>query len=591
MKYLHCILVILFTVSCSTNDNVVEDLSSYGILKVNTDIPGEVIKEVEFDGNNGESSPITVSNEGGILLMIKIPLLEFKKGFTITVYTESGKIISKSYNSPFISEPNVIKEVSFDVSGTDIISFELSSGDSIYPAFLINDTCVHVKIPNNCNPSSLHAVFEHNGLSASIDSVGKSLSDFNSPVRYIVNSITGETKFWTLVLHNIPVMIIETPNKEPIDSRDYRVEGCLMVQVDDDGTIDTLGTAGIKGRGNWLWTQSDKKSYNIKLEKKKSVMGMNKSKHWNLISNALLDRTQLHNAVALKIANLTDYKWTPKGGFCELLLNGDHLGLYYLCEKIRVEKGKIDIKEIGANDLSGEALTGGYMIESTIFPEEAEGIYFSTKLYNTSGGYPLYWFYDVPEGDEVEIPQVQQDYLMERLNHLEYLLSNEDSLLSHKYNAYLDIESLINWFLIEEVTQNEEASRSKNVRIYKDRGDEHFYIGPPWDFDAWSFGYANYNRWLTKEEALYLPRLFKDPLFVHRVKEKWNIYKPIWENEGLRYLEEQYKRIYKSAKRNDSMWPEWHGNYSKMTFEKAVEEMHNALIYRIKWMDERIQKW
>lgn len=310
-----------------------------------------------------------------------------------------------------------------------------------------------------------------------------------------------------------------------------------------------------------------------------------------MLTNALYDRTQLHNAVALKFANLTDYKWTPKGEFCELILNGEHKGLYYLCEKIRVEKGKIEITEIGPNDLAGEPKTGGYMIESTIYPEQAEGIYFQTSFFNKSGGWPLYWFYDLPEGDEGEVPQAQQDYLMERINHLESLIYNDESLLSHVYLDYLDIESLINWFLIEEVCQNEEASRTKNVRIYKDRGDEHFYIGPPWDFDAWSFGYADFNRWLTKDSALWLEQLFKDPVFVARVKEKWEKYKTIWGTTGVDYMNEQYKRIYNAGKRNDIMWPEWVGNYNSMTFEETVEQMRQAIFHRIQWMDERIQTW
>ena len=446
-------------------------------------------------------------------------------------------------------------------------------------------------IPNNYDTSLLTARIEHDGVEVIQDSENGSYTDFTKPMRFVIKSIDNKEKTWTLSLYNLPVIIIDTPNSVPIDSREVRVEGCNVTQINEDGTIDSLGTAGIKGRGNATWTESNKKPYNIKLDKKHSVLGMNKSKHWILLANALYDITQLHNAVALKFANQTDYKWTPHGEFCELIINGKHLGLYYLSEKIRVEKGKIEITEIGSNDLSGEALTGGYMVESTIYPEQAEGVYFSTNYFNTSGGWPLYWFYDLPEGDEVVIPQVQQNYLMDRLNHLESLIYNADSLLAHKYLDYLDIESLINWFLIEEVAQNEEASRTKNVRIYKDRGDEHFYVGPPWDFDAWSFGYVDYERWLAKESALWLEQLFKDPLFVARVKEKWEVYKEIWRTVGVDYMDKQYHRIYKAAKRNYYMWPEWVGLYRDLSYEESVEKMRQSIIRRIAWMDERISTW
>lgn len=607
----------LFSGLREQNKNAITFQAFQGIIKVLFFVPNEVVTRAVFRGNNDEvlsgnstlhfngdsidnftieegSRSIEVICDGlndiGEIAFI-VPPIDFGKGFTISIFTKSGKEISKCYHDSYFCEPNSYKELSFRTDDVDFNFFELSDGTNSFTPFLIKDSTIHVVIPNNYDSSLLIAHLEHNGIEVFQDSDNGSFSDFTKPMRFVIRSVNGKEKTWILNLYNLPVIVINTPNSVPIESRDIRVEGCQIFQINEDGTIDSLGTAGIKGRGNATWTKSSKKPYNVKLDKKRSVLGMNKSKHWILLANAHYDLTSLHNAVALKFSNQTDYKWTPHGEFCELILNGEHRGLYFLCEKIRVEKGKIDITEIGPNDLSGEALTGGYMIESTIYPEQAEGIFFSTNIFNKSGGWPLYWFYDLPEGDEVDIPQVQQDYLTERLNHLESLLYDADSLLSHKYLDYLNVESLINWFLIEEVTQNEEASRTKNVRIYKDRGDEHFYIGPPWDFDAWSFGCVKYEYWLTKESSLWLEQLFKDPLFVTRVKEKWDVYKKIWRTEGIDYMNNQYDRIFKAAKRNNTMWTEWCWAYQDMSFEESVEKMRQSIIHRIEWMDERIGAW
>lgn len=96
---------------------------------------------------------------------------------------------------------------------------------------------------------------------------------------------------------------------------------------------------------------------------------------------------------------------------------------------------------------------------------------------------------------------------------------------------------------------------------------------------------------MTKESSLWLEQLFKDPLFVTRVKEKWDVYKKIWRTEGIDYMNNQYDRIFKAAKRNNTMWTEWCWAYQDMSFEESVEKMRQSIIHRIEWMDERIGAW
>lgn len=124
-----------------------------------------------------------------------------------------------------------------------------------------------------------------------------------------------------------------------------------------------LGTAGIRGRGHSSWGQP-KKPYNVKFDKKQSPLGMSKSKHWILLANAYYDRTQLHNATAFEMARLVGFDWGLEGRFVELILNGTHKGLYYLCEKIRAEKDKINIHSM--DETSGDITTGWYLLESHV---------------------------------------------------------------------------------------------------------------------------------------------------------------------------------------------------------------------------------
>ena len=321
---------------------------------------------------------------------------------------------------------------------------------------------------------------------------------------------------------------------------------------------------------------------------------MNPSKHWVLLSNPYYDRTQLHNDVALQIARLTDYPWIPQGKFVELIMNGEHKGLYYVCEKIRLEKGKIEITEIQPSDTVGDAVTGGYILESSISKEDENS--FLTDYYNftisAAGNWPIYWSFDEPEG---EIPLSQKNYIQNALNNLELSLSKDDELLAGNYRKFLDIESFIDWYLVENLCLNEEASRIKNLTLYKDRDSSvsggRFTIGPPWDFDAWTFGLKGKKK-LYVNDTWYFQRLLKDPIFVQRLKEKWKEYIEKWKYSIPSYIDEQYTLIRNSALRNEVMWNDWSyvNRYPQISYDQLVKEMKETFIEQLEWMNNIIEK-
>ena len=252
---------------------------------------------------------------------------------------------------------------------TDFLRYALVERDNkqcASEAFLIQDGTIHIMAPLHSNLRTLVPEFSANGKGVYVEgerqSSGKQsydFSDFTNPLIYLVESSLGEEQEWTVNVYDLPVLMINTPDGEPIVDKENRKEGCTMKLVNLDGSIEDLGTAGIKGRGFTSWIQ-DKKPYNIKLDEKHKILGMNKSKHWILLANCYYDRTQLHNATAFEMARLTDYPWVQDGRFVELIMNGNHLGLYYLCEKIRIENDKIAITEMTPEDLTGEEVTGGY---------------------------------------------------------------------------------------------------------------------------------------------------------------------------------------------------------------------------------------
>lgn len=493
------------------------------------------------------------------------------------------------------------KEASHETGKTIISKYDntLSIKDNsgvIHHPFYVDEENVYIMLPNEDDYTNMEFIacdtvpYIINLDGTKIDGGIVDLSNFTKPLNcdWIIES--GDTIIKGIQVCNIPVIMVETPDNLPITSKIERTEGCTIQLITQNNEYEDLGTAGIKGRGNSTWEQP-KKPYNLKLDKKKEILGMKKSKHWLLLSNPYYDPTQLHNDVAFQIARMTDYPWVQSGKYVELILNGKHEGLYYFCEKVRIEKGKIEIAEINPDCLSGDSLTGGYLLEAGL--KAKEDYYFTTDYYNKTGKgfeYSLVWNLDTPEGD---VPQEQVDYIKNQFNHLESLIANEESLLSGAYLPLFDIETAINWFLVENLCYNQEASRSKNMLVYKDRDSSKsggkLTMGPPWDLDAWTFNKVEYHYLYVRDYTWFFHRLLQDPFFISRLKEKWDTYYPAWKEQIPLYIDKQYEYINNSALRNRVLWTDWvTWYYGEKSYQEYVEDMKEAFLSQLEWMNTEI---
>ncbi len=63
----------------------------------------------------------------------------------------------------------------------------------------------------------------------------------------------------------------------------------------------------------------------------------------------------------MKIARKLRY--ASRTEFFELELNGEYQGLYLLMEKIKRGDDRVDIHKLGKSDISGDELTGGYILK------------------------------------------------------------------------------------------------------------------------------------------------------------------------------------------------------------------------------------
>lgn len=496
------------------------------------------------------------------------------------------------------SHDDIIKdnnEIDDRIYTTRLVDCSIIVDGNEYNTFDISDSIIRVQVPNSVDLSNVKLNYKHEGKSITITRKdGKEttkptvdLSDFTDPLRITIYSNTDSTKY-TLMVYDLPVLVINTPDSCPIESREERVEGCT-VRIFQDNQWEDYGTAGIKGRGHSTWVLP-KKPYNIKLDKKCCVMGMAESKHWTLLANAYYDKTQLHNCVAFEIARKTDFSWVQSGKYVELILNGIDMGLYYLCEKTRVEKNRINIKDLKPTDLDESVITGGYLLETVNSLDGYKNAFYTDFFNKTGRGYAMNLGWTLESPDD-EVPQAQFEYIKNALNHMESLIYNKEKLMTCEYMEYLDIESFINWKLVEDLCLNEESMRSKNISIYKNRGDNRFYMAPPWDFDAWSFGCLSHDLIYTNNFTIYYYKLLTEPNFVARLKDKWQAYKNVWKSEIPIYIEKTYQTIRRAALRNEEMWPEWNEIYDNISYDECVKNMMISYERQIDYMDSIIETY
>jgi hypothetical protein len=298
---------------------------------------------------------------------------------------------------------------------------------------------------------------------------------------------------------------------------------------------------------------------------------MPKHKRWVLLAN-WMDRTIMRNRISFAIAMKTGLAWTPRGEFVELILNGQHKGNYYLCEHIKVDENRVNVDE-----LEDDKTDSGYIMELDSYFDEVNK--FRSQYYNLP-----YMFKD-PD----EVNSAQFTFLQNYVNTLEYALYNSTKFASREYTQYMDVDSFIDWWLVHELTGNEEPKHPKSSYMHKDAGGK-LTMGPVWDFDWETF---TDNLKFRIPDCMYYGRLFEDPEFKALTKERWNSLKANFETIPD-FIEAQAEYIKNSEAMNFEMWPNVGYNINKdthLSFDEAILKMQEFYLAKLNWMDSEINAW
>lgn len=345
-------------------------------------------------------------------------------------------------------------------------------------------------------------------------------------------------------------------------------DGYKSEYTDKELSTKTYELDYIRGRGNSTWGP-DKKPYKLKLEKKADLLGMGAEKHWILLAN-YYDISMLRNKFTYWLGEAIGLEFTPKCEFVNVVMNGKYLGSYYLCEQVRVSKNRVNIDDLANDDeskaiTSGSAITGGYLLscgsaEDRLFINTEKGMMFTIES---------------PDFEDYTNLE-QYNYILNYLNQTESAIFGDEYKDSNgvSYDEYIDVDSAIDYYWVQEFSINGDAFGSGSTYLYKKRNGK-LYWGPLWDFDYVAWGATEYNnnivQGLSLERHQWYSRLFANKEFREKFVERWpHIREKLLEgikNGGI--IDTYSKKQYASQKANY--------NVNKMYSEENIFEYNHAL--------------
>ena len=428
---------------------------------------------------------------------------------------------------------------------------------------------------------------------------------------FIVNSQSVN-----LTSSNLPIIVINTHGQEILD--DPKISADMGIIDNGTGNRNNLtdpftqynGKIGIEIRG-----QSSQmfpmKSYSIELQDlagksvDKSLFGLPKESDWVLYA-PYTDKTLMRNVLAYQMSRDLDH-WSAHCKYVEVILNGDYRGVYVFMERIKRNAGRVNIPKIAKTDISGDALTGGYIFS---LDKEPDGWF--SKYFTPNTNQKRQYSYIYPKVADI-VPE-QKAYIES------YVDSFETALASTQYQdpiagvrKFANLNSFMDYFIVNEVSRNVDGYRLSTY-MYKDRNsiDRRIVAGPVWDYDL-AFRNANYcngsdiwgwayqfNNICPNDGAGTIPfwwnRLMTDTAFTSALRCRWkSARQSIISTTRMHAMVDSIASLLdESQKRHFVRWPilgkaVWpNPNPIPASYVEEISTLKNWLNNRLEWIDGNI---
>lgn len=408
---------------------------------------------------------------------------------------------------------------------------------------------------------------------------------------------------------NLPIVVINTDNGANIPD-EPKVLGTMkiiwhqdgsrnyMTDIDNPELLNYDGRIGIERRGSSSQNFS-KKPYALETlqddnvtNNNVSIFNMPEENDWVLNSLAY-DQTGMRDFLSYELSEALG-QYASRRQYCEVVINGDYKGLYVFMEKIKPDKGRVNIEKMDQTCNSYPEVTGGYIV----------------KADKTTGGDPVAWtmqgyggggwggwgsntdfimHYPKPS----EITNTQKNYIHNVFNDLASVSNQHNTTAVSGIPSIIDIPSFVDFMMIAEYSSNVDVY-SFSTFFHKDRMGK-LRAGPVWDYNL-AYGYdafgnrSKYDVWQFNNTDNNGPKFWKDlfdtDLFRCYFAKRWfELTEP---DQPLNYdrvcarIDEIDELISEAVARDNQRWNQMNQH------TQYVNNMKNWLQQRTNWLNNNI---
>ncbi|UMY66723.1 MULTISPECIES: CotH kinase family protein [unclassified Flavobacterium] len=427
-------------------------------------------------------------------------------------------------------------------------------------------------------------------------------------MRHLFVSFLLCCSLWTyaqvLTESNLPIVWITTDGGQEIPDEPkipasmkivYRGAGQTTYVSDatNPDYIDYNGRIAIEVRGSSSQALPKKQySFTTKLpddsdDLDAGLLGMPEESDW-IFNGLAFDPSLIRDYLSYNLARqLGDY--ATRTQYCEIILNGDYIGLYVLQEKIKADSNRVNVIKISSSSNTLPNLSGGYI----------------TKADKTTGGDPVAWsmqssipgewvdfIHELPKPENVTAEQ--DAYIHSQFTYLQ-AVSNSTSITTG-YPSVIDVPSFIDYMILAELASNAD-SYQLSTYFHKDRNGK-LRAGPIWDYNLtygndlflWGYDRSHYDVWQfgngDNQGASFWQTLFNNPTYKCYFARRWGELTqpngPLHPDQLDAFIDDIVAEISDAAAREEGRW----GTVPDLLGE--IDNMKGWLSDRINWISAQL---
>ncbi len=325
----------------------------------------------------------------------------------------------------------------------------------------------------------------------------------DDPLRFLGEDFSVGEGFHT----NLPIVILSLDTELPDYKRFQGGEEIVTEGLDPytTGTLRIIDTGAgvnttsdppvceslirIKRKGHSSYNY-DKQQYKLKTilpdgtDNSADLLGMGRGSEW-VLNGSMADKSMLRNYLAYRIASEIDGNtMAPDCRYCEVLTEQDgtlaYQGVFLLMETVSRGKDRVNIEKYDE-----EKTYSGYIVRrdrQTTFDlmlntwGRESGI---AKGHGDRAEQDNWIGLKYPSASRITEQTVR--YIEQDFSQIERVLYSEDDRVFRLYDKYIDVDSFVDYFLINEFFGNYDAGEHSTY-MYKNAGDL-LHMGPVWDYD------------------------------------------------------------------------------------------------------------